>query len=134
VPYLIDTDWLIDQLANVPEAGELLERLSSEGIAISVVTYMEVYEGTIAIRGDQPLVAEQLEELLPTIPILGVDTAVARRCAELRNLLRRQGKRISNRALDLIIASTALEHGLTLVTRNTRDYADIPDLELYRPT
>ncbi len=36
------------------------------------------------------------------------------------------------RSLDLIIAATALEYNLTLVTRNTEDYADVPDLKLYR--
>jgi predicted nucleic acid-binding protein len=42
----------------------------------------------------------------------------ARRCARLRETLRKQGKRVKPRALDFIIAATALEHGLTLVLRN----------------
>lgn len=32
--------------------------------------------------------------------------------------------------LDLFIASTALVHGLTLVMHNTRDFADIPGLDV----
>lgn len=47
MPYLIDSDWLIDHLDNVPEAVELLDRLALEGIAISVVTYMEVIQGRL---------------------------------------------------------------------------------------
>jgi predicted nucleic acid-binding protein len=35
------------------------------------------------------------------------------------------------RALDLLIAAPALEHQLTLVTRNLGDYNDIPGLDLY---
>lgn len=35
------------------------------------------------------------------------------------------------RALDLVTAATALFYDLTLVTRNQRDYADIPRLRLY---
>ena len=31
-----------------------------------------------------------------------------------------------------LIAATALEYNLTLVTRNTEDYADVPGLKLYR--
>ena len=31
-----------------------------------------------------------------------------------------------------MIAATALEHNLTLVTRNVRDYDDIPNLTLYQ--
>jgi predicted nucleic acid-binding protein len=56
---------------------------------------------------------------------------VARRCAELREELRAERKRFRARALDLMIAATAIEHGLTLVTRNTDDYADIGGLDLY---
>jgi predicted nucleic acid-binding protein len=35
--------------------------------------------------------------------------------------------------LDLIIAATALEYDLTLVTENTGDFTDIPDLLLSQP-
>ena len=45
--------------------------------------------------------------------------------------MRRQGKRVGQRALDLIVAATAIEHDLVLVTRNVRDYADIPQIKLY---
>jgi predicted nucleic acid-binding protein len=34
-------------------------------------------------------------------------------------------RRSKSRALDLIIAATALEYGLTLVTNNTDDFKDI---------
>jgi predicted nucleic acid-binding protein len=40
---------------------------------------------------------------------------------------------VKSRALDLIIAATTLEYGLTLVTKNTDDFKDIPDLTLYQP-
>lgn len=38
-----------------------------------------------------------------------------------------------NRAFDLVIAATAIEHGLQLVTHNLADFADVPDLALYQP-
>jgi predicted nucleic acid-binding protein len=34
------------------------------------------------------------------------------------------------RALDLLIAATALTYDLELLTRNTRDFADVPGLKL----
>ncbi len=43
MPYLIDTDLVIDHLANVTEANQLLEHLAPEGIAISMITYMEAF-------------------------------------------------------------------------------------------
>lgn len=47
MPYLIDSDWVIDHLANVPEASKFLERLVQDGIAISIITYMEVFQGVL---------------------------------------------------------------------------------------
>jgi predicted nucleic acid-binding protein len=44
-----------------------------------------------------------------------------------------EAKRVKSRALDLIIAATALEYGLTLVTKNTEDFKDISDLSLSQP-
>jgi predicted nucleic acid-binding protein len=59
---------------------------------------------------------------------------VAERCARLRETLRSQNKWVNSRALDLIIAATALEYDLTLVTNNTEDFEDIPGLNLYQPS
>jgi predicted nucleic acid-binding protein len=43
--YLIDTDWLIDYLKGKSVAGQLLDALAREGIAISLITYGEIMEG-----------------------------------------------------------------------------------------
>ncbi|NJN82940.1 MAG: type II toxin-antitoxin system VapC family toxin [Caldilineaceae bacterium] len=64
-------------------------------------------------------------------PVIPLSLSIARRCARLREQLKLQGKRVDSRSLDLIIAATALEHDLTLVTRNSKDYSDIPNLNLY---
>ena len=67
---------------------------------------------------------------LESVPIIPFSLAVATRCAHLRDKLRRQKKQVNRRALNLLIAATTLEHGLTLVTRNLDDFLDIPDLKL----
>ncbi len=63
--------------------------------------------------------------------ILPFSLTVAKRCATLREQLKTEQKRVKSRALDLINAAIAIQHDLTLVTRNTEDYQDIPDLKLY---
>ncbi|MBI4299843.1 MAG: type II toxin-antitoxin system VapC family toxin [Chloroflexi bacterium] len=130
MPYLIDTDWVIDYLADAADALQLLERLAEDGIAISIITYMEIYQGVD--RSPNPAEAEAiLQSFLEAVPILPFSLSVARRCAHLREELRSRRRRVNQRALDLIIAATALEHSLTLVTRNVEDYEDIPGVELY---
>ena len=57
--------------------------------------------------------------------ILAVDTAVARRCAELHVPDRRSER-------DALIAATALVHGLRVVTRNTEDFK-ATGVELFNP-
>ena len=129
--YLIDSDWLIDHLADIPEANDLLEDLADEGIAISVITYMEAYQGLLRSPVAQEELDPRFNALVEAIPILPLSLAVARRCAGLRETLRTQKKRVNARAMDLIIAATALQHDLILVTRNLDDYQDIPDLRIY---
>jgi tRNA(fMet)-specific endonuclease VapC len=135
MPYLIDSHVVIDHLAAVPEAPEasdLLSRLAADGIAISIITYMEAFQGvTRSPRPEEALA--KFRAFAKSIPVLPLSLAVAERCARLRETLRSQNKRVNSRALDLIIAATALEYGLTLVTENTDDFKDIPDLPLHQP-
>ncbi len=128
--YLLDTDVLIDHFAELPAATALIQRLAPEGVAISIITYMESYQGVLR-SPDRPTAETRFAGFMETIPILPFSPAVARRCAELREQLRQDGKRVRARALDLLTAATALEHDLTLVTRNTHDYQDVPGLEIY---
>lgn len=130
--YLVDSDWVIDYLEGEPEALELLLRLADGGIAISIITYMEVYQG-VARSPRRNDAEDVLSQLLERVPVLPISPAIARRCAQLREALRTRQKRVQKRALDLLIAATALEHGLTLVTRNVEDYQDIPNISLHEP-
>jgi tRNA(fMet)-specific endonuclease VapC len=133
MPYLIDSDWVIDHLEGLPEAVQLLRDLAPDGLAISIISYIEVYQGVM--RSPRPDEARaSFEALMATLIRLDVSVEVAQRCAHVRETLRRQGRRVNSRALDLIIAATALEHDLTLVTRNTDDYRDIPGLHIYQST
>jgi tRNA(fMet)-specific endonuclease VapC len=130
MPYLIDTDLVIDHLANVTEANQLLEHLAPEGIAISMITYMEAFQGVVRSPHGKEARAK-FQTFRRSVPVLPFSLSVAKRCAVLREQLKTEQKRVKARALDLINAAIALEHDLTLVTRNVKDYQDIPDLNLY---
>lgn len=127
--YLIDSDSVIGYLDGNYDALLLFERLALDGVSISIITYMEVRQGLLRAT-NRFQVEQHFATFLRGAPILPLSTAVADRCATLRELLRSQGKRVNSRALDLIIAATAIEHVLTLATRNLADYTDIPGLSL----
>ena len=62
-----------------------------------------------------PEEASILQGLTQTFRIIEVDFAIASRAIQLRRTTRLK-------LADAIIYATALEHGLTLITRNTRDF------------
>jgi predicted nucleic acid-binding protein len=131
--YLLDSNIVVPYLADDPSTVPLVESLVPQGIAISIISYLEAYQGTL--RSPDPVAAQaRFDHFLARVPVLPLSITVARRCAELREALRLQGKRVRARALDLVIAATALEHRLELVTRNLTDLADIPALSLYQPS
>src|SRR6266571_7224220 len=123
MPFLIDTDLVIDHLATITETNQLLEQLAPEGIAISIITYMEAYQGVL--RSPSPKEARaKFQAFRKSIPVLPFSLTIAKRCALLRERLKQAGKRVKARALDLMNAAIALEYDLTLVTRNIGDYKD----------
>lgn len=129
--YLVDSDWLIDAFLGVPAAVNLLARLRDDGLAVSIVSYGELFEGA---AGTPDPVAElaRFRRFLARLALLSRDDAVMERFAYIRAELRRRGQLIPD--LDLLIAATALHHDLTLLTRNVRHFKRIPELRLYQPS
>jgi predicted nucleic acid-binding protein len=127
--YLIDTSYVVDVLnAHEPEASTL-RQLAREGIAISLITYGELYEGAYYARHRDEALAG-LQELLHATALLPLTTSIIERFAILRGGLPRQVRQQVG-DMDLLIAATALEHSLVLVTNNLRDFQLVPGLVLY---
>ncbi|MGI8690172.1 MAG: type II toxin-antitoxin system VapC family toxin [Thermomicrobiales bacterium] len=127
---MIDTTVLIPHFAGNQQAVMLIRHLLPDGIAVSILSYLEAYQGAIE-EADPEAAKRQFNAFFRGIPVLEVSPAVAKRCAEIRSFLKKQGKNPRKRAFDLVIAATALEHGLELVTHNMKDYQDIPSLVWY---
>ena len=70
----------------------------------------------------------KLDVFLGPFSSLPFDDSCARKCAEIRYQLERNGTVIGPH--DLQIAAIALQHGLTLVTHNTGEFGRIPGLKL----
>ena len=127
--YLVDSDWVVDYLKGRSGAVSLLDGLFRDGIAISIITFGEVYEGVY--YGSDPEHNEAVfGRFLRGVRVLGINRPIARKFAIIRGALRAAGRVVPQP--DLLIAATAIYHDLTLVTRNLKDFQRVPDLKLYR--
>jgi len=126
--YLVDTDWIIDCLHGRIEAISTLRDLTPEGLAISLITYGELYQGAY-YAPDRGTALHGLRTFLRGKRLLLLNRAIIERYGVIRGGLSRRGQTVSD--ADLLIAATAMHHGLTLVTRNRRHFARIPDLRIY---
>jgi len=129
--HLIDTDWLIDVLNKQPQATATLATLAVGGLFISIATYGELYEGAYYSR-DPQLALAQMQTLLAATTVLPLTTAIMERFGIVRGSLPRHVRQQVG-DMDLLIAATALHHGLTLVTRNVKDFGLVPGVVLYQP-
>ncbi len=123
--YLLDSDTIIDWLSNLLPHSTI-EHLLLGSICVSVVSWMEVFEG---VREGDLEARGQVNEFVNSTTVLPVDFRTAFIAANVRRELRRRKALIASRALDILITATAIEHDLILVTRNTRHYEDIPGLK-----
>ena len=127
--YLIDSAWVVDWLAGRTIAIGLLTTLSTEGFAISLITFGEIFEGIY--YGTDPEQAEAgFRNFLRDVPVLPLNQSIMQRFARIHGDLRRRGLLIPGP--DILIAATAIEHDLTLVTRNVRHFDRVPGLKLYQ--
>ncbi|HKO03334.1 MAG TPA: type II toxin-antitoxin system VapC family toxin [Candidatus Acidoferrales bacterium] len=123
--FLIDTDWIIDHFNGVERVTRRLLELRGQGLAVSVVSVAELWEGVYSSR-DPGRSQAMLEEFLSGVAILGIDPETCQRFGQLRGTLRGRGEKIAD--FDLLIASSALRHGLTLLSNNRKHFEGIEGL------
>ena len=126
--YLADTNWVIDYMNGMPQVVDRFDELSPQGIGLSIISLAELYDGVYGAANPQS--AEQgLQRFLDGLDeIVPLEEPVCRIFAIERVRLRRAGNRIED--LDLLIGSTAIHHGLTLLTNNRRHFERMQGLNL----
>lgn len=132
--YLIDSNVLSELRRKSPDPGVVnwFSQRPPATLHLSVLTLGEIRKGIDGIGDDsrrQSLI-DWLETDLPTFftgRILSVDGAVADRWGRLIAATERPLP-----AIDCLLAATALEHDLVLVTRNVKDFAGLP-VQIFNP-
>jgi len=124
--FLIDTDICSAFLRGDQNVGNRFLQYAGR-LHVSVVTVAELYAGAFRSQASPRLTAE-IFVMLQDLTILEVSFDVAYAFGTIRAPLLDQG--LPAPSLDLLIAATALVHGLTLVTHNTAHYGNVPGLAL----
>ena len=122
--YLLDANAVIAVL-NDP-AGPLSHRLhgvAPADVGVSAIVKYELYFGAFKSQRRERNLA--LVDAL-RFEVLPLDTEDARHAGEIRAWLAAQGTPIG--AYDILIAGQARARGLTLVTRNLREFERVPGL------
>ena len=125
--YLIDSDWTINYLRSVRGYTERVRGMAVDGIAISIVSLAEIYEGIYSTT--EPSAGEAvLQNFLSFVQILGLDDETCRIFGQVRGRLRAQGALVGDK--DTLIGATALRHGLILLSNNRRHFERMQDIDI----
>ena len=125
--YLLDTNVLSELRRKTPGAGvvEWFSRRPASTLYLSVLTLGELRKGIEGVAEAERRMAltDWLETDLPGFfagRILPIDVQVADRWGR---LVAAAGRPLP--ALDSLLGATAAQHGLSMVTRNARDFAGL---------
>jgi predicted nucleic acid-binding protein len=120
--YLLDTN-VVSELRRPRPHGAVLAWIAdvpADRLLLSAVTVGEIQAGIEITREQDRRKAEALEtwldEIVATFSVLPMDAAVFREWARLKY------RKSDSLLEDAMIAATAIVHGLTVATRNVRDF------------
>lgn len=128
----LDTSFLIDLLREgtrrrLGPAHRLLRTLAQDELAISVHVACELHAGAELSRN--PATEHvRVAELCASLDVIPADERFPLMYAQLFGELRRRGQSVAT--MDLLIATTARLDDARLVTRNARDFEQIPGLHV----
>lgn len=129
--WLLDTN-IVSELARAQPAETVMQAFAmhADASAIPMVVWHELLFGVLRLpEGQRKDSLSHFVHAVPgALPKLAYDEAAARRHAELRAAQQARGRPLAEP--DAQIAASALVHGLTLVTRNMRDFHGIEGLKL----
>jgi predicted nucleic acid-binding protein len=121
---LLDSTVLIDALRDRKGRRSLIRDLAQRGerLATSAMNVGEIYGGML------PAEERITESLLGSLEVYPVSATIARKAGSLQFAAARKGRTLG--LADMIVATTALEHDLTVMTDNSKHFP-VPGLKFF---
>jgi predicted nucleic acid-binding protein len=129
--FLIDTCIWIDVERGVRSPADLTSFTGSEPVYLSPVTIAELKFGAEHAK-ESHIKQKRLAALLrlKKKPIVKIDEMTGEIFGSLAAQIKTAGHQHSYRVQDLWLASQSIQHGLSLLTYNRKDFEEIPGLSL----
>ena len=132
--WLLDTCVLSEYVSNSPASGVIrwLDEQDESRLFISVISLGEIEKGILKLRPADSRRAQKLKVWFGNLEsrfaerTLAIDGATMRAWAELGAKAETQGRKLP--LMDGLLMATAQGRGLTIVTRNVRDFARYPNV------
>ena len=121
---LLDTSIIIDFLRIKDKSKSLFYKLASEGanFSASMLTHTELYAGKSVWESN--IARQELELVFGGIELVGLTEKISVNAGKIRALYNLD-------LIDSIIASTAIEINMPLVSLNTRHFSKVGNLKLF---
>ena len=126
--YLLDTCVISDFIKGELGTQARLKQTPPIDIAVSVITVMELRYGLLINPQRAHKIEPAIVSFLTSVTILAFGNPEAERAAQIRAILRTQGQPIG--PYDVLIAATALQHNLLMITANQREFDRVPTLRV----
>ena len=114
--YLLDTITIIDHLRGDKKVNSYLEEIGNRGdiVGCCCINITETYTGM------KDKEKEKTDKFIESLYYFGVTKEIAKLAGKVKQKYVKKGKTIAT--TDVIIAATAIEYGLILITKNVQHY------------
>ena len=129
IVWILDTNVVSEMMRPHPEPRVeiFLDSIAGQGIGLASITVWEILNGIdrIELGGRREDLVRRFEGILDSLfqdRVFDWTAADARACAHIMEFKRRRGEPLDSHLPDAMLAGTAIRHGLSVVTRNRRDF------------
>ena len=125
--YCLDTDIIAFILRGDEKIKKKISSVDPESISITTITLCELFKGAYKSSRAKENVS-MVHDILRNYNLLSLNITSSEIYGMVFIKLEKEGK--LTQVLDLMIASIAKANNLILITRNKKDFENIPDLKL----